>query len=124
MKFVYCSNCGKVLPVFRKALPKFATIIDMVEPHECSEEPVEINLKPTQVPSFNLDTKKGKFVQVLNNLSPSVVGKAGGIDSNDLKDRRFEQDEPKTTAPSGLVNIIKDLDTSIPAASSEVEPEE
>lgn len=126
MKHVYCSNCGMKMLIFRKALPKFGTIIDMVDPHECSEEPLELDLKPMDIPSFEVEKKKGKFVQKLNELSPqSVRGKVGGIDSNDLGDRRFEQEKPKTTAPESLLSMLGNVQPSEPERElGEPEPEE
>lgn len=117
MKIVYCSNCGTRLQIYRKAMPKFATIIDIVEHHTCPDEPVEFDLKPAEVPPFvQMD---GKFVQKLNDLNPlqKVRSIVGEVDSNDLRDRRFEQTEPKqtTSAPSILQTMLKDLGPSAPA---------
>ena len=124
MKFIYCSNCGIRLAIFRKALPKFGVIIDMAEPHTCSDEPIEFDLKPIDIPTFT--EPKGKFVKKLNNLSPArVSGIIGGVDSNTLRDRRFEPDEskPKSSAPDTLLNMIKDLGNSIPDKPL-IDPEE
>jgi hypothetical protein len=125
MKIVYCSNCGMRLQIYRKALPKYATIIDLVEHHTCPDEPVEFDLSPAEVPTFvQMD---GKFVQKLNNLNPlqKVRSIVGEIDSNDLRDRRFEVDEKvKSSAPSILQTMLKDIGPSTPSHELNKDPEE
>jgi hypothetical protein len=100
-KLVFCGNCGKRLTITRKALPKIGRIIDIVEYHECYDEPVELDLEPLDVPipAKHIEGKE-KFVQKLNDLSSPP--------SNDynLKDRR-PQDQVKSTAPPSLINQLK-----------------
>jgi hypothetical protein len=127
MRFVYCSECGKKIEVMRKALPKFGAIIDIIEPHECSEEPIELDLKQTAIPTFDTSPKKGKFVQKLNDLSPSKVnqGIVGSISSEDLRDRRFESEEKKvekSTAPKSVLEMIKEFDNTSSDATIEEDP--
>jgi hypothetical protein len=117
MKFVYCANCGKKLAIYRKALPKFATIIDIVEHHECGEEVANLDLNPQQVPTFNQDPSKNRFVSKLDTMNPmeTVRAAVGGVDTNTLRDRRFDKEpETKSTAPDGVLDMIKSMSTSEP----------
>jgi hypothetical protein len=125
MKIVYCANCGTRLSISRKALPKYGVIVDIVEYHECPDKPVEFDLKPVDIPTFNEKEGKNKFVQKLNELSPpTVTGIFGGVSSNDLRDRRFESEEPtpntprstpKSSAPPGVFDLLKSLEPTPPA---------
>lgn len=99
-KFIYCSNCGQKLPIIRKALKNYGRIIDLIDPHECLEEPADLDLTPTEVPVK--EKIEGKFVQKLNNLKPSQVNTA------DLRDRRKEP-EVKTSAPASIIQQTKNL---------------
>ncbi len=120
----YCANCGKVLNVTRKALPKYATIIDVVDVHECSEEPVDFDLSPIQDTPLP-DNKKQKFVQKINELNPlQPKGIFGSISTADLGDRRFEKpaekylDKPvKSTAPESIFKLFESMETSVPEHS-------
>lgn len=105
-KIVYCSNCGQRLEVTRKALKGYGRIIELIPPHECSEEPQELDLTPIEIP------KKvgGKFVQNLNELRPANLG---SVSTMDLRDRRATQDV-KSTAPASLLTQVKNLGPSIP----------
>lgn len=111
MKFLYCANCGTRLQVMRKALPKYGVIVDIVEFHICPDTPVEFDLKPIDLPTFKEVEGKNKFVQKLNGLNPKP---SFAVDSNDLRDRRFESSEPKsdtkTTAPSNVLDILKSIE--------------
>lgn len=93
-KSVYCSNCGTKIPIIRKALKGYGRIIELIDPHECLDEPIDLDLTPTEVPIKQ--NREGKFVQKLNNLRPSQVNTA------DLKDRRKEADV-KTSAPASII---------------------
>jgi hypothetical protein len=120
-KFVYCENCGRKLTISRKALPQYARIIDLVEYHECYDEPVDIDLTPTTIPVVG--EKKEKFVKKLNDLRPSAI-------KMDLRDRRpVEQVKQASTAPSSVLDQIQSMQNSNPAHplidhDSEPEPED
>jgi len=104
MKVVYCAKCGTRLAVARKALPKYGKIIDIVEYHECPNEPVEIDLTPTDVPAANKKTEENnKFVQNLDKL----IG-----DKRDKSDIRVEK---SSTAPQTILNSISSFPNSTPA---------
>jgi hypothetical protein len=115
----YCAECGKVLIVSRKALPKYATIIDVVEVHKCSKEPIEFDLEPV-IDYSQLARKDGKFVKKLNDLNPPAAkGIFGGVSTEDLRDRRFDsgpaltkinKESPKSTAPKSILNIIEQME--------------
>lgn len=119
MKCVYCSNCGTRLAVTRKALPKYGRIIDLIEPHECLDEPVEFDLTPIDV-SVPIVAGEGKnaFVQNLNKLQPSPTG------TEDLTDRRKKEDikgEP-SSAPQTLLDNIQSMHNTTPANDMSNEP--
>jgi len=112
-KFVYCSECGTKLPRTRRALKQFSTIIDIVPPHTCPEEPVEIDLKPTEQVEY---VEKGKFVDKLDSLKPR--GLPGQVSTMDLRDRRNEP-EVKTSAPVSVLDQIKNMSNSEPEGELE-----
>ena len=131
MKTVYCANCGTRLNIMRKALPKYATIIDVAEFHKCPSVPVEFDLTPVDVPTFQETKNKNKFVSKLNDLNKAHVGREighptgiGGISTADLRDRRFEspEEKPKSSAPPSVLELIKGMENSPPERSL-VEPE-
>jgi hypothetical protein len=115
MKTAYCAACGKQLQVFRKALPSHSRIIDVVEWHECLDEPLNLDLEPlTTVPlhTGKMVERKDKFVQKLNDLpAPSLL-----TSNNTLKDRR-PADQVKSTAPASIFESFKSLNNSIPVHS-------
>jgi hypothetical protein len=115
MKLLYCANCGTRLNILRKALPKFGLIVNVVEYHECLDEPIELDLKPIDIPIFKEVKDKNKFVQNLNDLSTSksIIGE---VDSNTLRDRRFEnakelKEPSKVSTPSEVLNLINSMKT-------------
>uniref|UniRef100_A0A6M3KW13 Uncharacterized protein n=1 Tax=viral metagenome TaxID=1070528 RepID=A0A6M3KW13_9ZZZZ len=122
MKIVYCANCGTRLNITRKALPKYATIIDVVEFHKCPSVPVEFDLTPVDIPKFQETRGKNKFVQKLNDLAPTAT--FGGISTANLRDRRFEIEEKpqKSSAPPSVLELVKGMDNSSPERTL-VEPE-
>lgn len=104
-KFIYCSNCGTKLEIKRKALKNFGRIIDLVDPHTCTEEPQELDLTLTPV---DLPAGDEKFVQKLNELKPSL-----GVSTMDLKDRR-KAEFVKSTAPASILQNIKSQTNTVP----------
>lgn len=106
-KQLFCAECGLPITVYRKAMPKFGTIIDLVIPHECLKEPVEPDLTYNPVPTFQPTEKKGKFVQKLDDLNLSFPGGSQGmVGTDDLRDRR---EEVKSTAPLSIADQIKGM---------------
>ena len=111
-KFVYCSNCGTKSIIIRKAIVGYGRIINLVDPHECLEEPIELDLTPTEIPREASDQK---FVQKLNELErPSVS-------TMDLRDRR-KIEEVKTTAPFSVLEQVKHAVGSSPEGDISKEP--
>jgi hypothetical protein len=109
-KFIYCSNCGFKIQVFRKAIPSSGIIIDMIEPHECYPEPIELDLKPVQIPQFEQKAPKGKLVTKLEDLSQSKhFPRPSELEDRELKDRRFDRRPASETssAPISLLEQIK-----------------
>lgn len=109
-KFVYCSNCGAKLQRYRKAVKGLGKIIDIVDPHVCTEEPQEFNLDPVEQVEYE-ESPQGKFVEKLNDLK--ATGVLGQVSTMDLRDRRVEQDI-KTTAPGTVLDQIKNMTNSAP----------
>jgi len=123
MKVVYCANCGLRLTIIRKALPKYGRIIDLVEPHECLDEPVEFDLTPVEVPAFTTVPEEGKnkFVQKLNKLQPqpSIPNIDG---TEDKRKPEHIKSETSSSAPRTLLDSIKVLDNTTPANDISNEP--
>lgn len=113
-KFIYCSECGTKLHIIRKALKGYGRIIDLVDPHKCPDEPIDLDLTPTEVPVKK--KVEGKFVEKLNNLRPSQVNTA------DLRDRRKESDV-KTSAPASVLNQLSQIPNSEPENFSGGDPD-
>ena len=117
----YCANCGKPLHLIRKAIPSKGVIVNLVEYHECSEIPVPFDLSnlPDAQPFIPV-AGKDKFVKLLNDLKPSPpadlrdVRKPSMTGTDDLRDRRFDQDI-KTTAPLSVLDQIKAMQNTSPA---------
>ena len=113
-KLFFCANCGQRLNVFRKAMPKFGKIVELVEFHECSEEPVDFDMTPEDIPVYAPKEGKDKFVQKLNELQPPSVLNA--MSSFDLRDRRSDLDNNVSSiAPKGILDLINTRPSS-PAA--------
>ena len=123
MKSIYCANCGMQLPLFRKALPHYMRIIDMVEPHICLDEPVEFDLTPVDIPTMTIG-EDNMFVQKLNEL-PIPSGRGG-----DLRSKEHVRDEIKSTAPGGVLGLVQTEDSkaddprTIPSRIGSGEPDE
>jgi hypothetical protein len=111
MKYIYCSQCNFKSPVIRKAMPKYATIIDVVEPHDCTKEAWPLDLTETPITQFVDRQKEQKSVQKLNDLSRP---EGSTLFDHDLRDRR---DEPKqvTTAPPGALGMLRSGEPSSPS---------
>jgi hypothetical protein len=110
-KFVYCAECGTKLQIFRKAMPKYNCIIDIVNPHICLESPAEFDLKPDPVPQFIqadvVSLKDKKFVRNLYELQPEGENP---LDNETITDRRPKEhlrSEIQTTAPRSVLEGIK-----------------
>lgn len=123
MKCVYCANCGTRLTITRKALPKYGRIIDLIEPHECLDEPVEFDLTPVEVPAFTVIPEKGKnkFVQKLNELQPqlSIPGIEG---TGDKRKPEHIKSESSSTAPQTLLDSVKSMHNATPVNDMSNEP--
>lgn len=117
MSFVYCSKCGTRSPLIPKAIKSMGRVIDLVEPHECVDPPLEFDLKPLPVPSF-IQEPKGKFVENLNQLKPKGLGMQG---TGDLRDRR-RPEFTKSLAPQSILDEIKNLQNSEPENPPGEEP--
>lgn len=108
-KQYFCSKCHLELTVTRKALKEYGRIVELVEPHECSDEVHEIKFDSRPLNTFDT-SYKDKIDQNLINL---------GIEPGD----RRSLADVKSTAPSSLLDKIKTLSNSIPE-HEETEPSE
>jgi hypothetical protein len=99
---VYCSTCGTCLPITRKALPKYSTIINMIDQHTCPEVLVELVLTENPPPS-TVKKEDKKFASSLDDSSPKVVQ---DLDSPTLSDKRAKE-LIRSTAPTSLLNAVK-----------------
>lgn len=108
MKEVYCAACGKKLSVVRKAIPGYGRIISVVESHECSDEPIELDLTPIDIPVVNEENGKNKFIKKLNNLRPSTINK-----TEPDGDRR-PAEAVKSIAPTSILDQLKTMQNSLP----------
>jgi len=104
----YCSNCGKLLSVYKKVIK--GHIITLVDHHECSEEPQELDLEPVEIPQFVIG-EKGKFVQKLNDLHPRAVAEGSDFE---LRDKR-PKDQVISTAPETILKSMQGMHSSTPA---------
>ena len=100
-KFVYCSHCGTKLPITRRAMPKYNIIVEIIPPHECSEEVVPFDVKPNPAPTMSND----KFIQKLNELNPLPEGSTPSFDPGDRRPKDIVKDA--TTAPKTLLDVLK-----------------
>ena len=115
MKLIYCANCGHKLPLHRKALPGYGRIIDLVEPHECTDEPLDFDLEPIDVPVAPIG-EANKFVQILDEL-PKFPSQG------DLRQKEFVKDIDKTSAPGSLLGIMGGMGNTTPAHDIGEEPD-
>ena len=117
-KIFYCSNCGLRLEVYRKAMPKYGRILELVTPHECSDEPVEFDLSPIDMPTFMPKEKDNKFVKKLNELSPPP----SFVLDKELHDRR-PTEQVKSSAPKSLLTHLRGMSPTTPAHNPSNKPE-
>lgn len=108
-KFVYCSQCGTRLPRYRKAIKEIPTVIDMIDPHVCPDEPVPLDLGPSEMIEFV--EPKGKFVDSIKSMK--ARGVPGQISTSDLGDRRAEP-HIKSSAPLSVLDQLKSMNPSVP----------
>ena len=106
-KNLYCSQCHLELKMTRKALPKYATIVELVEPHTCLEIPVEFNFNPAEVPIWKLGIDADR---------PIIPKGFGSVSTADLRDRRFEpKSDVKSTAPESIRSMIDHMVNTNPS---------
>ncbi len=128
---LYCANCGVLLTLIRKALPKLGIIVNLVQYHQCLEFPEAVDFILSQATAPKVEGMD-KMVLSLNQLEPSKLSRTelpsfdrketetrkgfGTVGTDDLRDRRFDQDKPaKSTAPNSIAEQIKLMSNSIPA---------
>jgi hypothetical protein len=90
--------------MYRKALPKYASIVELVEPHTCLPQAIDFDLSPSEVPVY---TPKAP----VDNLP-----KFGMASTSNLRDRRFESDSDiKSVAPESIRSMIDSMANSQPS---------
>lgn len=79
MKQVWCSRCGTKLQVYQKALPQFSRVIEVIQPHECTEEVAEIewDLMPFPLPAVPDAIQDDKFIKKLDETAPKLIPEPG-----------------------------------------------
>ena len=107
--FIYCSACGHKSLVHRKALPNFGRIIDITEPHVCTEEIQELDLKPMEVPTQTIKGENNKFVDKINELKPKT--KDIFEPTGDKRSKEFI----KSSAPESIISNIRSLQNITPS---------
>jgi hypothetical protein len=128
---LYCAACGIQLRIIRKAVPKLAIIVDVVEPHLCSQEVRSFTDLPDfcGVPKFLNEPDSYKFVQSLNALGPrspinqdlsnkvdTSIKRSMMTGTDDLRDRRFDTEpQQKSSAPGSIAEQIRLMQNSIPS---------
>lgn len=122
-KIVYCANCGTRLNIMPKAVK--GNVVTLVEYHECPDEPVELDLTPVDIPTFEEIEDKNKFVEKLNNLSPrSVLGSMSTGELRDMRDEESDETGFKSTAPENLLDQLKVSQPTIPEGDIGEEPDD
>lgn len=124
---LFCANCGLPLHLYRKAVKELGIIVDVVDYHECLDEPVPFDLSTVPGPFIPVEGKD-KFVLGLNDLANKHSQSASkslfkGIGTDDLRDRRFDNEKGlKSSAPPTVLDQIKSMTNSIPVHDN-AEPE-
>lgn len=105
-KVVYCSKCGKRLLIYRKALPAYGTIIELIEPHKCGTKVEDFDLSPLpyhpNVDELSKD-ENNKFVRKLNNLPKHKLP----ISDRRAKENLRQSKQSTSMAPAALLSQIK-----------------
>lgn len=102
-KVVYCAECGRKIPIFRKAIKGYGRIIELIPTHECSEEPEELDLTPIKVPPAE-DIVNGKFKDTIDDLkTPNSTRPTRGF--QDVRPK----DSIKNLAPQGVLEQVKNF---------------
>jgi len=120
---LYCANCGKRLQITRIALPKYSTIVDAAQWHECSADIIPIELQTNEFAPIK--EGKDKFVQSLNDLRPlrsvpisegKVIRPSSMTGTDTLRDQRVGlEDQPKSSAPTSVLSMIERMHPTEPA---------
>jgi hypothetical protein len=114
---LYCSECGLRLNTARKAMRAYGTIIDVVEPHVCSEIPSEIDLGP--ISTLKQPTIGGKFADKLDSIQPPTQSPL--VDQRPAPSLR---NELGTSAPIGILEGIRSqISKGVSSAPTESLPE-
>jgi hypothetical protein len=116
---VYCSKCNLEIPIrrtVRKDLGK--VIVDVIDPHVCSEVPIPLSVKPEAIPTFS----DIKFVQNSNELPTGM--RSSRIIATEPGDRRpNDQIKGNSSAPLSVLDQIKGMTNSVPANDIDKDPD-
>ena len=117
MKLVYCSNCGQPLEIKRKALVKYSMIIDMVPPHNCSEEPKSLEELGVKLNPISVDRTGNKFDEKLSDLNRKAP--IANIEPGDRRPK--DQIKDTTIAPQGILDAVRqNKEIAIPSEGNEI----
>ena len=105
MKVVYCSSCGQALPITLRGLPAYGRIINLIPPHECTEEVQELDLGPP-ADTGHVVSGEDKFVQKLNELKDPPFQTAMG--PGDLRAPEHKKSGVTSTAPQSTIDMVKE----------------
>lgn len=98
----FCERCRKRLVVQPKAIKTLGRIINVVSVHECSDIPVELDLKPEFIVPFNRVETKKKTVKNLDELTFDL----SKIEDS-LMDRRPVDQVKTSSAPSSILEKMR-----------------
>lgn len=119
MKDYRCGNCGQSLNVKPTAIPGAGKIVNIVDYHECLEEPLPLDIEPVEIPTISVE-KQG-FTETIRSLNPSAV--QGSVSTLELRDRRAPE-QIKSTAPDSLLGQMNSFGNSNPKGDISKEPED
>lgn len=101
-KYVYCTECGSAIEVYRKATAQFSMkVMDLISPHKCEgvKSLKDLGIEPDPTPI----SMTGKFVQNLNDLTkPKFIEPEPG-------DRRPTEHVKTTSAPKDVLDQIASM---------------
>lgn len=106
-KAYLCANCGALLDVKYRALPKLVKVIRLVSYHECGEL-VDLNDLDLIPSGQEVPMDKTEFVQKINELHPPVERT---VFDEEIGDRRSKENikEPISTAPGSVQDMLNSM---------------
>ena len=132
-KHYYCAACGRELNVFRKAIPKKAIVLDLVEPHECNPEEVvdDYEFLPKEKVKIEDGIHDEKIITITEKkkLDFSFVSKLNKapdtepLIAEDKRSKDHTRKELTTSAPAGILQRMGDASSPPENARDLEDPE-